>query len=419
MPTYDLKHVADAALLTRLSTLVARDRRTTARLLAHIAEVDARRLYAPVGFPSMFAYCVNKLHLSEDEAYLRIHVARVAREFPALLPAVADGRLRIASVRRLAPYLTPANVDDLIVAAAHMTREDMDRMLARRFPVAEELTFVDPVVEIVGPAPATTTIPAAIVANPDQITSKLVPERVRNTVKPLSPRRFALEITIDEEFEANLRRAQDLSGASVADVLGRALKLYVAQVERRKFARTSRPRAMTHRGAKHQRTIPAHARRAVGARDGERCTFVADDGQRCNARRFLEFDHVRPLSLGGESTADNLRLRCRTHNQVEADRALGDEFMRRKRANAERDRDIAAGLRTLGVSAREAQGALEHVPPEASLEEGLRTAFAGLRPGRARPVDQIRTPWRTTTTDPSATNAEVGAALRQAVNAVP
>src|SRR5258705_1764029 len=97
MPTYDLKHVADGALLTRLSSLVARDRRTTARLLAHMAEVDARRLYAPAGYPSMFAYCVEKLHLSEDAAYKRIHVARIAREFPAFLPALADGRLHMAS----------------------------------------------------------------------------------------------------------------------------------------------------------------------------------------------------------------------------------------------------------------------------------------------------------------------------------
>jgi 5-methylcytosine-specific restriction endonuclease McrA len=365
----------------------------------------------------MFVYCVEKLHLSDDAAYQRIHVARVARAFPALFPALADGRLHMASVRKLAPYLTPANVDDLIIAATRMTREEVDMMLARRFPVAEELTFMDPVVEIVAQpaAPSASAAVAVAAANSHQTTSKQVPGPVRASVKPMSPRRFALEITIDAETEANLRRAQDLSGANVAHVLDRALKLYVAHLERRKFARTSRPRA-TRRAPKNPRTIPANARRAVVARDGERCAFVAQDGRRCNARRFLEFDHVRPVSLGGDSTGDNLRLRCRTHNQLEADRALGAEFMRGKRAAAERDRDIAAALRNLGMSAREAQRALEQVPPEASFEEGLRAALAGLRPGRAQ---GIRTPWRTTTGDPSATNAELGAAPRHAENAAP
>jgi len=414
MPTYDLKHVADAALLTRLSTLVARDRRTTARLLAHIAEVDARRLYVTAGYASMFVYCVEKLHLSEDAAYKRIHVARIARDFPSVLPALADGRLHMATVRRLAPHLTPANVDELIVAATHRTRDEVDSLLARRFPVAEELTFVDPVVEIVAVSPAVAVAPAAA-ANSYQTTSKQAPGPVRNSVKPLSPRRFALEITIGGEIEANLRRAQDLSGANVEQVVGRALELYVAHLERRKFAKTSRPRVMRS-VPKSRRTIPANARRAVVARDGERCVFVGEDGRRCNARRFLEFDHVRPVSLGGDSTADNLRLRCRTHNQFEADRVLGAEFMRGKRALAERDRDLAAALRSLGMSAREAQRALEHVPPEASLEEGLRVALAGLQPGRAQ---GIRTLWRTTTGDPSATNAELGAAPRYAANAAP
>src|SRR5690349_24034993 len=55
-----------------LGTLVAQDRATTASLLAHIAEVDARKLYLPAGYPSMHAYCVDELMLSEDAAFIRI-----------------------------------------------------------------------------------------------------------------------------------------------------------------------------------------------------------------------------------------------------------------------------------------------------------------------------------------------------------
>ena len=68
MCTYSLSHLSDGALLRDLAALVAQDRATTARLLAHIAECDARRLYLPAAYPSMFAYCVHELRLSEDAA---------------------------------------------------------------------------------------------------------------------------------------------------------------------------------------------------------------------------------------------------------------------------------------------------------------------------------------------------------------
>ena len=47
MRAYSLSHVSDHDLLRGLASLVAQDRTTTATLLAHIAEVDARKLYLP------------------------------------------------------------------------------------------------------------------------------------------------------------------------------------------------------------------------------------------------------------------------------------------------------------------------------------------------------------------------------------
>jgi hypothetical protein len=61
----------------------------------------------------------------------------------------------------------------------------------------------------------------------------------------------------------------------------------------------------------------------VWDRDGGRCAFVARDGQRCTARRFLEFHHVQPYGVGGEATILNIRLRCRAHNAYEADLFYG------------------------------------------------------------------------------------------------
>ena len=91
MSKYTLTHLRDDVLLRDLSALIARDRFTTALLLAYIAEVDTRKLYVAAGHPSMFAYCTEHLHLSESAAYRRIAAARAAQRFPALFSAIAEG----------------------------------------------------------------------------------------------------------------------------------------------------------------------------------------------------------------------------------------------------------------------------------------------------------------------------------------
>jgi hypothetical protein len=70
----------------------------------------------------------------------------------------------------------------------------------------------------------------------------------------------------------------------------------------------------------------------VWLRDGGRCTFVSESGQRCTARRFLQFDHVQPLAGGGFATVDGIRLLCGPHNRLEAERVFGREFMIEKGA---------------------------------------------------------------------------------------
>ena len=124
MRAYSLTHLGDAVLTRELAAVVAHERTATAAVLAHLAEFDARRLYLPAGYPSMVAYCLHELHLSEDGAYKRIHAARAARKFPALFSAVAEGRLHLTGAGPLAPHLTAENAEELLAAKALNARVD-------------------------------------------------------------------------------------------------------------------------------------------------------------------------------------------------------------------------------------------------------------------------------------------------------
>ncbi len=60
--------LSDDDLLRRTGELTGRSRHTEAALLAHLGEIDLRRLYLREACSSLFAYCTDRLHFSEHEA---------------------------------------------------------------------------------------------------------------------------------------------------------------------------------------------------------------------------------------------------------------------------------------------------------------------------------------------------------------
>src|SRR5262245_51954167 len=119
---HSLDSVADDDLLRDLTDLLGQSRRVEADIVGHIGEVEARRLFAREAASSMFVYCTERLHLSEAEAYLRITTARAAREHPAILGMLRDGRLHLSGLAKLARHLTPQHRAAVLQRAAHRSQ---------------------------------------------------------------------------------------------------------------------------------------------------------------------------------------------------------------------------------------------------------------------------------------------------------
>src|SRR5437762_6637765 len=64
--------LSDRELMAHVERLARLAREATADLVAHLAELDARRLYLGAGYPSLFAYCTERLRISEYGAYNRM-----------------------------------------------------------------------------------------------------------------------------------------------------------------------------------------------------------------------------------------------------------------------------------------------------------------------------------------------------------
>ena len=338
----------------------------------------------------MYAHCVEELRLSEEAACKRIRAARAARQFPVLFGMLADGRLHLTAVVMLAPHLTPENADQILAAAANQSKAGIDLLLAERFPRPDLTARIEAIPPVL---PVTEQVPGAIEQPaPGRVEAAVPPPKV----VPLAAERYALQVTIDQRTHDQLRYTQELlshqiPSGNLAQVLGRVLRVAIRQLEKRKFAGSVERRRASRRPTRSARHVPAHVKRAVWLRDGGQCTFVSENGHRCAACNFLEFDHVDPVARGGQATVTGMRLRCRAHNQYAAERTFGVEFMRHKRAEArnaaaaarartvavQQAEEVIPWLRALGFRADEARRAAARCEaiPDASLEQRVRLAL--------------------------------------------
>lgn len=174
---------------------------------------------------------------------------------------------------------------------------------------------------------------------------KLIPEKLRAVTETHSELKFMVEEGVLKEIE-ELRAllSQKLPQATIKEVLAYAVthtvKALKPKAPKTQVAETKNTEAKPVLKATAQttspptlapvhlpkRNIPAEIKRQVWHRDQGQCTFTVQ-GKRCCSKYGLEFDHRIPFAMGGETTAENLRLRCRTHNQLAAVVSFGSTKM--------------------------------------------------------------------------------------------
>jgi hypothetical protein len=329
-----LESLPDEELLRRLTDLLGRSRRTEADLVAHIGEVDRRRLFSRAACPSMFAYCTEVLHLSEHEAYLRITVARAAREHPVLLVLLSEGRLHLAGIAKLAPHLSRENRDALLERAVHRSKREIEELVAELAPQpdARSLTrkLPEPPMRPLELGPDRALDPAAELG-PDRGSDSAAgrgqdrgPEGGAGAARvDPCPRSPAPQPALIQPLAPARYRVQFTAGAALHDKLERL------EARRHGAAKAPRKDLMATDTSPSSRHIPAAVRRAVRERDGGRCRYVDAQGRRCSERHRLEYHHRQPFGFGGDRSPRNICLMCRAHNRFMAEQDYGRETMAR------------------------------------------------------------------------------------------
>jgi len=192
----DCAKLDDAELIKRIRRLVREEYRHLAELIVHLIEFDRRRLYAELGYRSLYVYCVEALGYSEQSAYRRIIAARIVSRFPASLDLLRLGRLHMTALLMLSPHLTEQNHAQLLIKACGKSKRDLEVLLApfepgRKIPDRIwHFATQKPSAESEVPTPPTLPLEAApqtapaAGASPSELPTAITPGAVRPDAAP-------------------------------------------------------------------------------------------------------------------------------------------------------------------------------------------------------------------------------------------
>ncbi len=321
-------------LSARLASLLSREHSALADFLVALSTFDEERRWSDLGYANLFDYLHRELGLSAGAAHYRKVAAGAGPPLPG--SGRADPR-RAALLHHGRGALEGPHAGELAEVLPRFFHRSKREAMAVAAEIRPEAAPQRTVVTALAPEPTLAlpiAPPRALAPDPGQVAfhpDEKPVAKPRDVAVPVNAQESRMHVTVTRRLLDKLAAARDAlshskPGATDAEILETGLDLILAAAEKRKGI-VAKPRK-GQRPAKRT-TIPAAVKREVWKRDQGRCQYRLPSGETCGSTCRLEFDHVVPLALDGESTVDEIPLLCRPHNETEARRKLGDAVMDR------------------------------------------------------------------------------------------
>lgn len=310
----NFKKLSDSQLDSTTKNFVRQERELTANVLHCLREVERRRLFASLGFTSLFDYAVRALNYSEDEAYRRISAMRVLKEIPEIEEKLESGTLSLTHIN----------------------------MAQKLFRQEETLTTQEKI-EVFERLENTTKREAEKVI----VSLSQTPVRPVETIKAVARETIEIRFTADAKLEAKIQRVRGLlahqcPGISLSDLMDKVFEMAIQKLdpaqqkarEKRKSNKNKTENTDTGEARVREDSLPAPARVTAALRSPLPISLKREVWKKCNSRcqqcgsqYRLEIDHIQPIALGGSNESPNLRLLCRSCNQRSAVKTFGADLM--------------------------------------------------------------------------------------------
>jgi len=310
------------------------DQRTTNVVLHFINDCERRKSYLDLGYSSIWDYCVRKLEYCSSTASRYIKAARCIRQNAEVREMLEKNEVSISSICQFASildennkalvlsqvkdaswrevesiarkYRPPMQLRDRMVPVQAATPDGVQDMVFTQFLAPDEYAEVFDDVRSLMPGG---------MSYGDIVLTALREHRDRHSPVERQKRR-------EKRGAASLHSHQREPSAEKEDAT-----LHSGRNDW--SARKGASSLHSHRRELNEDSyrIPDIVRDVIFIRDGGQCTFVSPDGRRCQCRRGLQVDHIKPVANDGPVDMANLRLLCGGHNRRAAELTMGMHVM--------------------------------------------------------------------------------------------
>lgn len=269
-----LKHLTDSTLLLDTKILVANEREISLKVLHHLKEIERRRLFADLGYGSLFDYAVRELHYSEPSAARRISAARLLKEIPEIEKKIENGTFSLTNLSMASQLFRNEDIKDVA------SKKEILKQIEGTTKKECELVLM-------------TMVPPTDIPKPSE---RRITQDIHRVNWNLSDETYKMFEEIKNR-NASRRLNQD---QLLQEVFSFSLKEYA----RKHNAKFTTPVAEPC----NERYVPADLKKYIFTRDKGKCT-------NCGSIHKIQYDHIIPFALGGKTSRQNLRLLCLSCNQ--------------------------------------------------------------------------------------------------------
>ncbi len=335
--THDLqdstKRMPDDILHSETLEAAKREKKATYELLEFLFEVDRRRLYLIRGYSSLFVYVRDYLGYGDRQAFERVAAMRLVFKIDEVRIALQEGKLNLTTTAQFAVHvrkkqLTTAQTLELLSQIEDRPKREIEKIL-------EPGKLKTITVEIDDECEALLERFKELEGNPGLSIADCLKISLRRS------------IVIKERKNTVLRTRSSAGADDRVVTAGRdadndACALVPEQATAQHTPRSAQP---TQQGSDTvlpasqsapsksgfgpvSRYISKFVREMVAARAQNQCEYVdLKTGKRCDGKHGLQFDHITPFAVGGETVETNLQLLCPAHNRLRAIQTYGEKFM--------------------------------------------------------------------------------------------
>lgn len=337
----NLKNISNEELTQRLEKLVRSERKITHLVLLHIIKIEERKIYAEMGFDGMYTYLTRGLGYSEASAYRRLQAARLLKQVPSVADKIESGALNLSQLTQVQKCLKEdakigvdtsiKRTEEILESLQHKNTFETQKTLAVEFnqPIQKTENLKPQADESVRIEVTLTAEQFQELEQAKSLLSHICPEGswadiIGVLAKNYNQKKLGKNT---EKTTHSVRATKPKSGQRKSGLMLMRQSLHIRgheickNTDPKNKEKTTQPVLATEPIYKSvpRKYISVHTKRELLTKANHCCEYVdPKTKKKCQSKSYLEIDHIHPVALGGEDDIKNLRILCRSHNNLAA-----------------------------------------------------------------------------------------------------